>query len=468
MNKRGFIYVPAIGGGGGGVPGGLDTQVQYNNAGAFAGDTGFVYNATNKTITLGGATVTASAPVLDLSQTWNNAAVPFTGLKFNVTNTASNAASLLADLQVGGVSRFRVTQSGSVVIADDLTVTDDATFSSDIYAGSNGIWIRPGFIELNTNSSIWFTGSSNPGISKDLSLLRDAANTLAQRNGANAQTSRIYGTYTDASNYERLSLSASPVAGWMQVAAETAGTGTDNIGIALTPAGTGAISAHVPDSTAAGGNARGSGAVDWQTTRIAAAQVASGQGSTIGGGEQNTASGAWSCVAGGYRNIASGDRSWIPGGRDATTRGLTAAYAYASSFRAVNGDAQVIGQLVRRTTSDATPISLATDGATISGTTVMVIPASSMVTAVAVVGCRDTAGNAAGFEIKGVFKRDGANNTTIVGTATVTTIAADAALATATCTLVANNTLESVEIQVTGVAATTIYWVGELKCIQVA
>lgn len=39
----------------------------------------------------------------------------------------------------------------------------------------------------------------------DLFIARDAANTLAQRNGTNAQESRLYGTYTSSTNYERLS-----------------------------------------------------------------------------------------------------------------------------------------------------------------------------------------------------------------------------------------------------------------------
>lgn len=36
-----------------------------------------------------------------------------------------------------------------------------------------------------------------------LNLVRDAANTLALRNGTSAQTLNVYNTYTDASNYER-------------------------------------------------------------------------------------------------------------------------------------------------------------------------------------------------------------------------------------------------------------------------
>jgi hypothetical protein len=44
------------------------------------------------------------------------------------------------------------------------------------------------------------------GANQDLTLLRDAADTLAQRRTTNPQVFRIYNTYTDASNHERLSL----------------------------------------------------------------------------------------------------------------------------------------------------------------------------------------------------------------------------------------------------------------------
>jgi hypothetical protein len=58
----------------------------------------------------------------------------------------------------------------------------------------------------------------------DAFIIRDAANAIAQRNGTNAQTFRIYNTYTDASNYERLSI------GWASsictISPENAGTGS--------------------------------------------------------------------------------------------------------------------------------------------------------------------------------------------------------------------------------------------------
>jgi len=71
-----------------------------------------------------------------------------------------------------------------------------------------------------------------------------------------------------------------------------------NVNAVLLPKGTGANTAQTPDGTAAGGLARGNYATDWQKVRTQDNQVASGQKSTIIGGEKNRASGTGS-VAGG-------------------------------------------------------------------------------------------------------------------------------------------------------------------------
>ena len=49
--------------------------------------------------------------LVNLSQTWNTTGTP-TAIKLNITNTASNAASLLQDLQVGATSKFNVRVDG--------------------------------------------------------------------------------------------------------------------------------------------------------------------------------------------------------------------------------------------------------------------------------------------------------------------------------------------------------------------
>lgn len=64
--------------------------------------------------TISGATVTTSQPVLNLAQTWNNAAVTFTGLKFNVPTDTSASTSLLMDLQIGGTTKFVVDKAGRI------------------------------------------------------------------------------------------------------------------------------------------------------------------------------------------------------------------------------------------------------------------------------------------------------------------------------------------------------------------
>jgi hypothetical protein len=81
------------------------------------------------------------------------------------------------------------------------------------------------------------------------------------------------------------------------------------------PAGTGALQAQATTSSAVGGNARGTYAVDWQMLRNSASEVASGIYSIIGGGQRNTASGAYAQSLGGYSNTSSGFESIIVGGQ---------------------------------------------------------------------------------------------------------------------------------------------------------
>jgi len=60
-------------------------------------------------------------------------------------------------------------------------------------------FFNTGFLAWNSTSLASDKGNA------DLIIRRDAANTLAQRNGTSAQESRLYGTYTSSTVYERLS-----------------------------------------------------------------------------------------------------------------------------------------------------------------------------------------------------------------------------------------------------------------------
>jgi hypothetical protein len=183
--------------------------------------------------TFAAGTITTSQP-LTLTQTWNNAATTFTGLQVNVTDTASNAASLLMDLQADGLSKFRVkTQPATGPNSDGFlweAITNGGVFS--INGSGNTINLGQSAnhdISLANGQAAVFRSGAGGGLrigSAALSprLYADSDNTLAQRNGVNAQESRIYGTYADGSNYRRLALKMSS-AGVAQIVAEGAGSG---------------------------------------------------------------------------------------------------------------------------------------------------------------------------------------------------------------------------------------------------
>ncbi|MFA5932017.1 MAG: tail fiber domain-containing protein [Candidatus Paceibacterota bacterium] len=76
--------------------------------------------------------------VLNLAQTWNTTGTP-TAIKLNVTNTASNGASLFMDLQVGGVSKFSVRGSdGYTSIVGGANINNVLTNGDIRYVGGSG------------------------------------------------------------------------------------------------------------------------------------------------------------------------------------------------------------------------------------------------------------------------------------------------------------------------------------------
>lgn len=262
------VYLTNPFGGGGGTPGGSDTQIQYNNAGAFGGVTGFTWNGSalavpgpatltsavgSSALTITGGTQTASFPALSLTQTWNNGAVTFTGVLVDVTNTASASASTLLDLQVASAPKWQVTTDGSVVSAINAK-----------WSNRNGATLYPNTYILlagHSNTIQLFTDSTSATTSRLVmtSSTTQLSGTVEVRGSTTAQTFRVYETYTDASNYERGSIAAASDA--LTIAYESAGTGTANGSIVLTPKGTGIVSsaasvrAHSGTAIPAGGTA---------------------------------------------------------------------------------------------------------------------------------------------------------------------------------------------------------------------
>lgn len=277
------------------------------------------------------------------------------------------------------------------------------------------------------------------------------------------------------------------------------GTGSTSVGVALSPVGTGAISAHVPDGTSVGGNARGIYAVDLQTSRTAASHVASaqqtvvagghantaggnystcsggqsnqssGNSSVVAGGSTNTASGGQSTVSGGTGNIADGTGSWVPGGYQGTVRGLFGGYAWSAVQRSVVGDNQHFGQVTSRTTTDAaTATDLTANRGAAGSENIMVLPNNSSASGIWLIHARDSSGNAATW-IKAFRATRGANaaSTAVAFSTDMMTASIDAALSTVTVSIIADTTNGGPKVQVTGIAATTIDWNAEPFALQI-
>lgn len=167
------------------------------------------------TSTLAAGTITTNSP-LTLTQTWNAGGVNFKAQVVNITDTASDPESSFALYQIGGSTRINLAKSGSVIALTLATSTNTAAIDA-----SGG-----GLLLASTGSVAWTSGAAWYDTA-DTFLRRDAANTLAQRNGTNGQTFRVYETFTDTGNYSRL-----------EIGYGAGGVGT-NYAVASTAAGTG-------------------------------------------------------------------------------------------------------------------------------------------------------------------------------------------------------------------------------------
>jgi hypothetical protein len=169
----GALSWAAGGGGGGGSPGGVNTYVQFNDAGAFGGNAGFVFNKTTTTLTANNFVVTSTANL------GSNANVIITGgtngyvlstdgsgvLTWvaqsggggggaSIANVNSNvnipAANGNVNTSVGGVANVFVVTTTGANISGTLNVTGNATVGNLLTSGSGGNISNANVISANT------------------------------------------------------------------------------------------------------------------------------------------------------------------------------------------------------------------------------------------------------------------------------------------------------------------------------
>ena len=266
-----------------------------------------------------------------------------------------------------------------------------------------------------------------------------------------------------------------------------------NSAIVLTPKGTGAlILGPKPDGTATGGNARGAYAVDFQISKSASTQVASGNNSLIIGGQNNTSNGSESICIGGQSTISSQTRSCAINSNFSTASGADAivigdrceaiaaytqslgafarsdrygmqsfasgSYGTAASFR---GNAQRARFVLRCKTTTNAAVEMALDGAT----TYLGIPSGKVIACtINISGVKSDGSAVAHYVRQYAVKNVGGTSSEVYAPVTIGT---DNAAGTVIA-LSANNADDTLRIAVTGIAAETWRWVASVDAVEIA
>jgi hypothetical protein len=172
-------------------------------------------------------TGTNTPPLLDLSGTWNTTGIA-RGILLNITDGASSADSQLLTLQTASTLRFQVRKDG-IVFASNRLVTSQVRVSSAVDGSGQSLLMASTGLAINSTATLSWASGAITG-AQDTILARDAANTLALRNGGTAgtpvpQNFRLY-NYTDAglANFERGFMRWN--SNVLEIGTEAGGTGT--------------------------------------------------------------------------------------------------------------------------------------------------------------------------------------------------------------------------------------------------
>jgi hypothetical protein len=150
----------------------------------------FTFNSSSgalgaKTLVLSQGTITDVATNLSGTVTWNDAADTFTGWLLNVTNTASNSASKLIDLQLAGTTVFSVTR-GAVLSIIGGRIRFEANGNTDIvHFGGDHLHLNRSWA-LTTDKAFCWTDSSSLGGTDDTFLFRAAAKVIGLQAASSA------------------------------------------------------------------------------------------------------------------------------------------------------------------------------------------------------------------------------------------------------------------------------------------
>ena len=146
-------------GGSGCTTSGSNNQVLTDTgAGGCASEANLTFDGTILTVSgraiITQGTITADAPGISHTVTWNEGATIFTAMKMNVTDTASAAGSLLLDLQLGAARRLSLTKAGELTLGAPGTANLNFDRFGTITATIQSSNIAVGDLVFMTNTGV--------------------------------------------------------------------------------------------------------------------------------------------------------------------------------------------------------------------------------------------------------------------------------------------------------------------------
>ncbi len=197
-------FAPFPGGGGGGTPAGVDTQVQFNNAGAFGADPTLTFNPSTDTLSTSGLTVNAA---MSATATITPAALAANTNDYNpagLATTATVRASATAPVQLTGLaaqgSGRQVALRNVGAQAITLVNASASSVAANRFAFSRDLVLAPGDgVELAYDATLarWVARAPIPAPGAAAAA---GATTQVQYNNAGALAGNAGMTFDQATN----------------------------------------------------------------------------------------------------------------------------------------------------------------------------------------------------------------------------------------------------------------------------
>ena len=204
---------------------GVNTTIQFNDSGSLGGVTGFIFNKTTDTITVGNSTVNSSINSTSFTGTSSNAlALSGTTLSTITSAITGNADSAYANAVTYAGTIAGTAYSNAVANAsNDATTKAGTAYSNAVAYAASNTYVNTNFLPKNnptatgTLTAVDIIASGNLTINGTLTTVNttnmavtDSLIKLALNNSANTLDIGFYGTYNDGtSRYTGLAWDAS-------------------------------------------------------------------------------------------------------------------------------------------------------------------------------------------------------------------------------------------------------------------